>query len=182
MEDPMADHRPYSEWITAGETLPADDERRLQAHLAGCAECRDLARQWAGVAALLTDAKEWEPRAGFAGRWKALAAAREAAPKARQAWIFVAASGFGAVLLALGLISQNIAQGGSFADAYSGTLADISTWVGEWAGSARIFGQTAASIYHALSPLAWLGIIFLVGLICAIWLIALYRVSHSEDL
>ena len=110
----MAEHLPFSEWITAGETLSAEDERRLQAHLAGCGECRNLAARWAGAAALLADAKEREPRAGFAGRWKALAAAREAAPKARQAWLFVAASGLGALLLALGLIGQNVAQGGSF--------------------------------------------------------------------
>ena len=102
-------HQQYEQWLFAyyddaallspDERLTSQQEADLQAHLKGCADCRQLAQAWQSVGERLRQAPPLEPSPGFVQRWeRRLQADREQVLR-RQTAVVLGFSAAGAALL-----------------------------------------------------------------------------------
>ena len=76
------DHRPFEDWLLNNETLSAEENRQLNAHLQGCCSCSALAE----VNLALKTAKMAEPATGFAERFQMRLEAQKKAVRRRNFW------------------------------------------------------------------------------------------------
>lgn len=80
----MSKHHPYETWILQDAALNEDEQRRLNAHLAVCQECRQIKNGWQQTIGMLKSAPVKTPEAGFSQRWKNSLADRRARQHAAQ--------------------------------------------------------------------------------------------------
>lgn len=64
------EHQPFEQWILDDAALNPEQERELNAHLLGCAECRELQAGWRAARAEMRFAVAAAPRPGFSQRFK----------------------------------------------------------------------------------------------------------------
>ena len=79
------DHQPFEDWLLHTETLAADEQRQLNAHLQVCPSCRALAE----VTLALKSIKMAEPAAGFVDRFQLRLTAQKKALRRRNFWGFL---------------------------------------------------------------------------------------------
>jgi anti-sigma factor RsiW len=177
----MNEHQPFRDWIFEEEPLPGEDRRNLQSHLRQCADCRMLAERWNAAKASLQEAGMAEPRAGFPGRWKALARARLREPSRRAAWVLLAASGLGSLVMGAALALQTPATGLSLAGVFTRDLTAAAGTVGEWLGASRAFGEVLAIISRSIPPAVYLLAVFLLSLIGVLALLVFVRLHPRGE-
>jgi len=97
-------HYEIEAMIFADEPLQPEAQAGLQAHLAGCAECRSLAAAWLGVQRDLSTAPVQAPAAGFAGRWEQRLELERQRVHHRQVVASLGLSLAGALFLVLALV------------------------------------------------------------------------------
>jgi anti-sigma factor RsiW len=171
----MNEHKPYREWILEDESLPKESQKELKRHLKECRECRSLAENWNAAKASLQTAAAQAPRAGFSGRWKALARARSRTPTPRAAWAMLAAAGLGSLAMAAALALQTSAEGLSLAGVFTRDLTAASGTIGQWLGASRAFGEVLAIVSRSIPPAVYLLAVFLISLIGVLAILAFVR-------
>ena len=79
-------HQPFEKWLLDGAALDPTQQQQLQDHLKRCKRCCRLACNLPRLEQKLAAAPVAKPRAGFAQRFQATLAARQAARQRRQIW------------------------------------------------------------------------------------------------
>jgi hypothetical protein len=102
----VQNHQPYEAWLFSRESLSLEQRQALQAHLAVCQDCRQLADAWSQVHDIFQRVSQVQPMEGFAARWQVRAAALNAAEQRQKYrrsswWTFAFAAGMAAVFLGL---------------------------------------------------------------------------------
>jgi hypothetical protein len=173
----MAKHRPYIDWILSDDALPAEADRKLRAHLEQCSSCRSVADRWWSVREGFRSAEMRNPAAGFAGRWRAMAGERLRTVEPRQAWICLAASGLGSMVMAALLALQTSTQGFSLSGVFTRQVTMAVGTLGDWAGLVGTFGLAAWIVLKSIPIGVYLLIVFFLCFLGAMGLILLYRSS-----
>lgn len=65
------DHQPFEIMIIENTPRSEEQERLLQEHLRGCANCSKLSASWTAVHAQMQAARQVSPQPGFTNRWNA---------------------------------------------------------------------------------------------------------------
>jgi hypothetical protein len=174
----MDDHAAFRDLIFAEDLPDADRERELRMHLQQCEGCRQLAVQWHTAQALLKAPFMAAPRAGFSGRWKAMAESRLRESSPWQGSRLLALAGgaiffaFLCLLLGVGSVSAVIQSAGGdlTASAFSSLGAALQT-----------FQSVSIDIVRALPWEVWVagGICLLI--LCILWLAMVYRIASRTD-
>jgi anti-sigma factor RsiW len=171
----MDNHRPYRDWIFEDGPLPADSDKALRLHLKQCPDCRAIAEGWGTVRISLETAGEKAPRAGFAARWKAMAAQRLQTPNRRPAWALLAATSVGSVAMALILAVQTSAQGFSMAGVFARNLSAAAGMLAEWTDASSSLGAFLSIVSRTIPPAFYFAAVFLFCLVGAVWLLLIVR-------
>jgi predicted anti-sigma-YlaC factor YlaD len=79
-------HQPFEKWLLDGAALNPTQQQQLQDHLKRCKTCRRLACNLPRLEQRLAVTAVVKPRAGFAQRFQATLAIRQAAKQRRQIW------------------------------------------------------------------------------------------------
>ena len=79
-------HQPFEKWLLDGAALDPTQQQQLQDHLKRCKRCCRLACNLPRLEQKLAATPVAKPRAGFAQRFQANLAARQAARQRRQIW------------------------------------------------------------------------------------------------
>ncbi len=79
-------HQPFEKWLLDGAALNPAQQQQLQEHLKRCKRCRRLACNLPRLEQKLAAVTVLQPRVGFAQRFQASLAARQAARQRRQIW------------------------------------------------------------------------------------------------
>jgi Putative zinc-finger len=174
-EETMANHHPYIDWILSDDPLPADADRKMRAHLAQCPSCRSAEDRWQSAREAIRSAEMLSPAAGFTGRWRAMAGSRSRTVEPRQAWVFLAASGLGALVMAALLALQTSAQGLSLSGVFTRQVTMAVGTLSDWAGLGGTFGLAAWIVLKSIPVGAYLLVVFLVCLLGLAGLILYYR-------
>jgi hypothetical protein len=177
----MNNHLPYREWIFEEEPLPAESVRELKRHLHQCVECAALADGWTAVRRSMEEAGSKAPRPGFVSRWKAMAAQRLRKPNPRLAWILLAVSSVGSLVMAMALAVETSAQGFSLAGVFNRDLSAAVGTLREWADTSRALNDFLSIVYWSIPPVCYLLAIFFVSLIGILWLLLFVRAGARGD-
>jgi hypothetical protein len=177
----MNKHLPYREWIFEEEPLPADSNRELNRHMQDCAECRALAESWEAAQRCLEDAAIKSPREGFTSRWKALARERIRTPNPRQAWVLLAASSLGSLVMALALAFQTSAHGFSLAGVFSHDLTAAAGTLEDWLNTSNALGGFLSIVSRSIPPACYLFAVFFIGLLGILWLLMFVRANSRGE-
>ncbi len=94
-------HRPFEEWILAGEALNPEEQASLRDHMMNCAACQELALSWQEVEPLLMQAALERPSPGFVERWIERVEERDRRRQTRLNWLALLISAGSAVTIAL---------------------------------------------------------------------------------
>jgi anti-sigma factor RsiW len=175
----MNNHLPFSEWILSEETLPTNCARELRAHIEQCSQCRSLFDGWEAARGMIRRAGLEAPRPGFVRRWKYLAEQRSQRPDARQALVFLTASGLGALALAASLAAQTASGGFSLAGTFTRSVSAVAGSFSEVLETAKVLEMVSSAVTSLASPAFWLAGIFVLCALCAAWLILLFRISKN---
>lgn len=79
-------HQPFETWILDHGSLSLEERRKLQEHIATCAQCQRLEQKWSSVYQELRTRRMVAPSPGFAQRWQTGLAERRAREQRKQAW------------------------------------------------------------------------------------------------
>ncbi|MBN1439164.1 MAG: hypothetical protein JW929_07130 [Anaerolineales bacterium] len=173
----MNKHFQYREWIFEEESLPADSARKLETHLKQCAECREIAEGWRGVRRMIQDAGQKAPRAGFSGRWKALAEARRKVPSPRPAWVLLGADAVGALISAAALAVQTSGPGLSLAGVVTRDLTAAAGALDRWLNMSSAVGGFLNILSRSIPPAYYLLAVFILSFIGVLGLLAFVRMN-----
>jgi anti-sigma factor RsiW len=175
----MTNHQQYVDWITSDDTLPTDCARELREHTLQCARCRALAEGWTSARRTI-QASGMEPApAGFARRWKALAAERTHTPAPRQAWAFLGATGLASIAVGTALAFQTFAEGFSLSSAIAHSLSFAAGAVDDLSATNAALETIVPTLYRSASPVLWIGVIALMAGVFAVWMAFLYRLART---
>jgi hypothetical protein len=177
----MNRHRPYREWIFEEESLTEDSRRQLARHVDVCQDCREVAEGWRLAELCLKQAGSAEPRAGFTGRWKALARERLRSPSPRQAWALLAASSLGTLATAAALAFQTSAQGLSLAGVFARDMTAAAGVLSEWTDASRALGGILRTVTEAIPPACYLVAVFFLSLMGVLWLLVFVRMRSRGE-
>jgi anti-sigma factor RsiW len=170
----MSRHLPFEDWIFADEALPENDLRELQRHLRDCAECRSIDQRWQAARQSLREAGMQTPAPGFTTRWKAMATRRLKTPGPAQAWIFLAATGLGSLVMAALLAVQTSAEGFSLTGVFSRSSTAVAGTLRDWANASNALGMVFRIVSRSIPP-AWylIAVFFLsvLGILGLLWFV-----------
>jgi hypothetical protein len=174
----MNRHQPFEDWILAEDALTENEVQALQRHLRDCAQCRSISLGWQAARQSLQSAGEESPAPGFASRWKAMARQRLETPSPAQAWIFLAATGVGSLVMASLLAVQTSTQGFSLSGVFSRTSAAMTGTLGDWAKASDTLGTALRIVSHSIPPVWYLVAVFLLsvlGILGLLWFVRATR-------
>jgi len=170
----MNKHIPFEDWIFDEDTLTENDRRDLQRHLQECDECRSIDRRWQTARQAIQEAGMQAPAPGFTNRWKAMARRRLETPGPAQAWIFLAATGVGSLILAALLAVQTSAQGFSLSGVFSRSSTAVAGTLRDWAEASNALGMTLRIVSRSIPPVWYLVAVFLLsvlGILGLLWFV-----------
>ncbi len=174
----MTRHLPFEDWIFTEDPLPENDLRELQRHLRECDECRSIDQRWQAARQSLQEAGLQAPSAGFTNRWKAMARRRLETPNPTQAWIFLAATGLGSMVMAALLAMQTSAQGFSLSGVFSRSTTAVAGTLQDWAGASDALGMALRIVSRSIPPAWYLIAVFLLsvlGILGLLWFVRATR-------
>lgn len=174
----MNRHQPFEDWILSEDILAENDLQALQRHLRECAQCRSISQGWQAARQSLQEAGMQSPASGFANRWKALARRRLETPSPTQAWIFLAATGIGSLVMASLLAVQTSTQGFSLSGVFSHSSAAVTGTLGDWAKASDTLGTVLRIVSHSIPPVWYLVAVFILsvlGILGLLWFVRATR-------
>jgi anti-sigma factor RsiW len=174
----MNRHLPFEDWIFADDALPENDLRELQRHLRECDQCRSIDQRWQAARQTLQEAGMQTPAPGFTTRWKAMARRRLETPGPAQAWIFLAATGLGSLVMAALLAMQTSTEGFSLSGVFSRSSTAVAGMLQDWANASNALGMVLRIISRSIPPAWYLIAVFLLsvlGILGLLWFVRTTR-------
>ena len=173
-------HQPFEDWLLSGELLAPDQSQELHSHLAECALCQRLQAVLQDVEHELRSAPLAEPGPAFVERWQIYLVADQLRKQRRQTLFILLFSlgGAGLLLALLGLFILPILSMPRpllVASAYE--LLQVFQVTSN-------LGETTATLLRTIAaviPLSmWVSIMVALGGLCAIWVIAIQRLTSPR--
>lgn len=166
-------HQPFEDWLLAEEPLSADEQRRLDEHLAACPGCTRLAEAWGSTRAVLAAAPLAAPAPGFSQRWEARLVKERAARLRRRTLGISGLLVMALALLAWGGISM---QGLSLTDAFTGLLYNLTYLVARALQTQALFTRLLGSVSPSLPVLVWVLAATTFSILSLLWAFTLWRI------
>ena len=165
------DHRPFEDWLLNNETLSAEENRQLNAHLQGCCSCSALAE----VNLALKTAKMAEPATGFAERFQMRLEAQKKAVRRRNFWGFLVLT----FSVLSGLIWMALPLLKSLVQSPLDLLASwLSTVVSIWASTEALFqgGRVILKVLPGFIPIyVWIVVLLVAGGWSLLWVFSIKK-------
>jgi anti-sigma factor RsiW len=174
----MNRHLPFEDWIFADDALPENDLRELQHHLRECDQCRSIDQRWQAARQAMREAGMQTPAPGFTTRWKAIARRRLDTPGPAQAWIFLAATGLGSLVMAVLLAMQTSTEGFTLSGVFSRSSTAAAGMLQDWADASNALGMVLRIISRSIPPAWYLIAVFLLsvlGILGLLWFVRTTR-------
>ncbi len=169
-------HQPYETWILESNTLPVEDRRVLETHLATCEHCRALHHKWRVVQQELRMRTMVSPAPGFVQRWQSGLAARRAKEARRQAW--KAFLGFmGSAIILLFVLAAYVLSYSSPADWLAAFIRHIAYAMDLTDTLFSLALIWLRSTPPALNLALWIYASVTLGMLSLAWVFALWRTS-----
>ena len=170
-------HRPFEDWLLDDQPLTNEQERELQAHLRTCPACSAIAES--NLA--LHSVRMVSPTAGFAERFQTRLAHRREEQRWRQI--------IGTVILVLGgLALLTWLAGPAIQEALQSPAQWLTTAVGYFLfilTSIQALSEAGSVLLQVIpnfiSPVDWLATIFMIGVIGALWIVSIWRVTRAPQ-
>jgi len=175
----MNRHLPFEEWIFDDDALPENDLRELQRHLRECDQCRSINNRWQAARQTLQEAGMQAPIPGFTSRWKAMARRRLETPGPAQAWIFLAATGLGSLVMAVLLAMQTSAEGFSLSGVFSRSSTAVAGTLQDWANASNALGMVLRIVSRSIPPAWYLIVVFILSLLGILGLLWFVRTTRE---
>jgi hypothetical protein len=168
-------HRPFNMWLLSGATLDKTQNKQLQEHLNTCKPCSKLACSLTQVEFELNTSPLVQPRAGFAGRFKASLPARMVARQRRQIWsLVISGLSVGTVLTVYQILPDlsGLSIGAILSSLINNSLSFIATLL----HIRQISSYILMGIPPAIPLAVWISLTTVFFILSLIWILALGRI------
>ncbi len=174
-------HQPFETWILEETKLTQQEQRLLEEHLDGCAQCKQLQNSWQAVHLKLSTTRQVTPAAGFATRWQKTLQNKLEEERMKQVlqvrrfFLFLGTANLLALLL---LVIFFIIGGGTF-NWLSDTINRLSTAT-QWFDNIKGFLFALLHITSPALPLTiWIIITTVFSILALIWVVSLWRITFQ---
>jgi hypothetical protein len=93
--------------------------------------------------------------------------------------VFLAATGLGSLAMAASLAAQTASRGFSLAGTFARSITTTTGTLSDFFETAQVLGMVSHAISRSTPTALWLVAIFVLCLLCVVWLIFLYRFSRE---
>ena len=169
-------HQPFETWIFSDEPLGTDQQQELDAHLATCAQCKQLSTAMIQVQKTFASSTAVLPAAGFSERWQQRWSAHQYSRQQTRMWLLT----FG-LFAAAGLVIAGLMLFNLFNINWTYEFARVIANVGLLASQTRRFWTVFKSFTTAFPILIPVMLVFGTGLLSAMcvlvitWFSSLYQ-------
>jgi hypothetical protein len=168
-------HQPFEKWLLDGAALNPTHHEQLQVHLKKCKTCSRLAVNLPRLEQKLTSTPAVKPRAGFAKRFQANLATRQAARQRRQTWsIIISGLSIGLAIYIYQILPDlsRLSIGTIFSSLVNSSL----TLAGEFLHLRQISSYILMSLPPAIPLAVWVSLTTVFLILSLIWVLALGRI------
>jgi predicted anti-sigma-YlaC factor YlaD len=167
-------HQPFETWLLDENNHTQEQEAALQAHLAICAECRQIHTGWQEARLSLKSARMAKPASGFSQRFSASLAQRRAVQAhRRQIRNLILGLSLGLVATAV-LLTAVIFTFSSPTEILVSGVEVIMMGVNRWN---QVIHVLSAAMMQPIFLVVWILATCGVSVLACVWLFSLWRIS-----
>ena len=167
-------HQPFETWLLDESNHTQEQEAALQAHLANCAECRQIHAGWQEAQLSLKSVRMAKPASGFSQRFSASLAQRRAVQAhRRQIRNLILGLSLGLIATAL-ILTAVLFTFSSPTEIFVNGVEVLMKGVNRWN---QVVHVLSAAMQHPIFLVVWILVTCGVSVLACGWLFTLWRIS-----
>ena len=174
-------HQLAEEWLFTDEKLTIEQKKELDAHLAECATCRQLAQAWLATENLLKSTSRMSPAPNFTQRWQGRLAEERARRLRHLNWILLLTFSLTALVLLviLGIQQFSILKVGPTV-ILTNLILEATSFITYFRGLGLFIGDAFKFLPFAVPLILWINLAISFVLLSLIWILTIWRLPHIK--